>query len=108
MYNSVILGASFLPAVGWIVGGTAFAADILSLITTGQTIGDHLDSLSDEVLKTEKGELLEWKNQNNEPRVFEPSRRENPINFRPSPFIIQPDNTRVAKPKVDPTLFRKK
>lgn len=108
VYNSVILGASFLPAVGWIVGGTAFAADILSLITTGQTIGDHLDSLSDEVLKTEKGELLEWKNQNNEPRVFEPSRRENPINFRPSPFIIQPDNTRVAKPKVDPTLFRKK
>ncbi|KGN73453.1 hypothetical protein HQ47_08330 [Porphyromonas macacae] len=108
IYNGVILGISTIPAVGWIVGGTAFAADIISLIITGETIGDHLDGLSEEVLKTENGEIVDWKNPKRESHVFEPSRRVNRINFRPSPFIIQPDKTRIAKPDFDPTLFRKK
>lgn len=107
-YNSVILGASIIPGVGWIIGGTAFAADVLSLIISGETIGDHLDALSDEIFELENGELIEWKSKRQESFEFKPSQRMESIDLRPSPYIIQPDNTRVVQPYIDPTLFRKK
>lgn len=108
VYNGVILGASFIPAVGWIVGGTAFVADVLSLIISGETIGDHLDSLSDEIFEIENGELIEWKNKGQKSFEFKSSRRMESIDLRPSPYIIQPDNTRIVQPYIDPTLFKRK
>lgn len=108
VYNSVILGVSFIPAVGWIVGGTAFVADVLSLIISGETIGDHLDALSDEIFELENGELLEWKSKKQESLEFKPSQRMDLMDLRTSPYIIQPDNTRVVQPYIDPTLLRRK
>ncbi len=108
VYNGIVLGISTIPAVGWIVGGTAFIADVLSLIISGETIGDHLDSLSDEFFKLENGELIEWKSKRQESFEFKPFRRMESVDLRPSPYIIQPDNTRVVQPYIDPTLFRRK
>ncbi len=108
VYNGAILGASFIPAVGWIVGGTAFVADVLSLIISGETIGDHLDSLSDEFFELENGELIEWKSKKQESLEFKPSQRMDFMDLRTSPYIIQPDNTRIVQPYIDPTLFKRK
>lgn len=107
-YNSVILGASIIPGVGWIIGGTAFVADVLSLIISGETIGDHLDSLSDEFFELENGELIEWKSKKQESLEFKPSQRMDFMDLRTSPYIIQPDNTRIVQPYIDPTLFKRK
>ncbi|WP_373845863.1 hypothetical protein [Bacteroides heparinolyticus] len=108
VYNGAILGASFIPAVGWIVGGTAFVADVLSLIISGETIGDHLDSLSDEFFELENGELIEWKSKKQESLEFKPSQRMDFMDLRTSPYVIQPDNTRIVQPYIDPTLFKRK
>lgn len=108
VYNSIVLGISTVPAIGWIIGGTAFAADVLSLIISGETIGDHLDAFSDEIFEIENGELIEWKSKKQESLEFKPFRRMESIDLCPSPYIIQSDNTRLVQPYIDPTLYRRK
>lgn len=41
-------GASCIPGVGWAIGGVFFTADVISLLTTGKSIGDHIDNASNE------------------------------------------------------------
>jgi hypothetical protein len=41
--NATMVGASFIPVVGWMIGGGYFLADIATLTMTGKSIGGHLD-----------------------------------------------------------------
>lgn len=41
--NITMAGASFIPVVGWMIGGGYFLADIATLTITGKNIGGHLD-----------------------------------------------------------------
>ena len=41
--NATMIGASFIPVVGWMIGGGYFLADIVTLTVTGKSIGGHLD-----------------------------------------------------------------
>jgi hypothetical protein len=41
--NTAIVGISFIPGWGWIVGGVYFVSDISTLAITGKSIGTHLD-----------------------------------------------------------------
>ncbi|MBW8331039.1 MAG: RHS repeat-associated core domain-containing protein [Prolixibacteraceae bacterium] len=44
LLNLGMVGVSAIPVVGWIAGGTFFAADMITLGVSGQSIGQHLDS----------------------------------------------------------------
>jgi len=41
--NATMVGASFIPVVGWMIGGSYFIVDIATLSLTGKSIGGHLD-----------------------------------------------------------------
>lgn len=41
--NATMIGASFIPVVGWMIGGGYFLVDIATLTITGKSIGGHLD-----------------------------------------------------------------
>jgi hypothetical protein len=41
--NATMIGASFIPVVGWMIGGGYFLVDIATLTVTGKSIGGHLD-----------------------------------------------------------------
>lgn len=41
--GSIFIASASIPGVGWAIGGVFFAADVVSLITTGKSIGDHID-----------------------------------------------------------------
>lgn len=42
--TSVLIVSAGIPGVGWAIGGAFFAADVVSLITTGKSVGDHIDN----------------------------------------------------------------
>jgi RHS repeat-associated protein len=44
LLNLGMVGVSMIPGVGWIAGGVYFAADMITLGVSGQSIGDHLDN----------------------------------------------------------------
>jgi len=51
--DASITAASFIPVVGWAIGGGYFVANMVTLGVTGQSIGEHLDS-------TVGGPLVDW------------------------------------------------
>ncbi len=42
--SATVTGLSFIPVVGWIIGGGYFVGDMITRGITGQSIGEHLDS----------------------------------------------------------------
>jgi hypothetical protein len=48
VYAVAVAGSAFIPCVGWALGGALFAADCISYLMSGKTIGDHLDSMFDD------------------------------------------------------------
>ena len=46
--NATMITASFIPVVGWMIGGSYFLADIATLTITGKGIGGHLDDVYNE------------------------------------------------------------
>lgn len=51
---------SFVPGWGWIAGGIYFGADIVTKLSTGKSIGEHLDAAIEERYDIDNGVLLEW------------------------------------------------
>ena len=51
---------SFVPGWGCIAGGIYFGADIVTKLSTGKSIGDHLDAAIEERYDIDNGVLLEW------------------------------------------------
>lgn len=41
--DAVVTGVSFIPGIGWAIGGGFFVADLITRGVTGQSIGQHLD-----------------------------------------------------------------
>ena len=56
-----ITGLSLIPGGGWIVGLTYFGADSLTRITTGKSIGAHLDEAVEENFDRDNGMLINLK-----------------------------------------------
>lgn len=52
---------SFVPGWGWIAGGIYFGADIVTKLSTGKSIVEHLDAAIEERYDIDNGILLEWK-----------------------------------------------
>lgn len=52
---------SFVPGWGWIAGGIYFGADIVTKLSTGKSIVEHLDAAIEERYDIDNGVLLEWK-----------------------------------------------
>ena len=47
--SDAAMGAiSFVPGWGWIAGGIYFGADIVTKLSTGKSIGEHLDAAIEE------------------------------------------------------------
>ena len=44
LLNGAMVGISAIPTIGWMIGGAYFAADMITLSVSGQTIGQHLDN----------------------------------------------------------------
>jgi len=44
LLNAGMVGVSAIPFAGWIIGGSYFVADMITLGVTGQSIGQHLDN----------------------------------------------------------------
>jgi len=44
LLDVAVTGASFIPVVGWAIGGGYFVADMVTRGVTGQSIGDHLNN----------------------------------------------------------------
>ena len=51
---------SFVPGWGWIAGGIYLGADIVTKLSTGKSIGDHLDAIVEEHYDKDDGVLIEW------------------------------------------------
>lgn len=51
---------SFVPGWEWIAGGIYFGADIVTKLSTGKSIGEHLDATIEERYDIDNGVLLEW------------------------------------------------
>lgn len=58
--DASIVGASFIPGVGWVIGVAYFGCDITTKLVTGKSIGDHLDSFIEENYGVKGGTLLQW------------------------------------------------
>ena len=54
-------GLSLIPGGGWIVGLTYFGLDTLTRVTTGKSIGKHLDEAVEENFDKENGMLINFK-----------------------------------------------
>ena len=60
--TAFMLGASFIPVVGWMIGGGYFLADIATLTITGKSIGGHFDEEYNEYFDKPLNEPLKsWK-----------------------------------------------
>ena len=51
---------SFVPGWGWIAGGVYFGIDIISKVSTGKSVGEHLDAALEEYYDLNDGVLLKW------------------------------------------------
>lgn len=51
---------SFVPGWGWIAGGIYFGADIVTKLSMGKSIGEHLNAAIEERYDIDNGVLLEW------------------------------------------------
>ncbi|PCH67912.1 MAG: hypothetical protein COC06_10450 [Bacteroidales bacterium] len=43
LLNAGMVGVSAIPVVGWVIGGTYFVSDMITIGVSGQSIGQHLD-----------------------------------------------------------------
>lgn len=50
LLNIGMVGVSAIPVVGWVIGGTYFVADMITLGVSGESIGQHLDDYVGEPL----------------------------------------------------------
>lgn len=92
LYLSAVFATSFIPGVGWAIGGAFFAADVISLLTTGKSIGDHIDEACN-------GWSYDFGNPDIEVRDLDyyiPKRIDIDMNLRE--MVIPQDNTRVYLP----------
>ncbi|RJU16159.1 hypothetical protein DW039_02290 [Bacteroides sp. AF39-16AC] len=48
IYSIAVAASTFYPGVGWAFGGVMFAADCISCLMSGKTIGEHLDDMFDD------------------------------------------------------------
>lgn len=94
LFLSVIFGTSFIPGVGWAIGGVFFAADVISLIISDKSIGDHIDDISN-------GWSYEFRKTGPEVRDLEyyaPKRMDLDIDSNLREMVMPQDNTRVYLP----------
>lgn len=93
VYAATIAAAAIiLPGIGWMIGGAFLAADCISYLFTGQTVGDHLDNMWGDdgvIAKWGKNPTLESIYNVSSPCDFELEMQE---------FIVPRDNTRVVNP----------
>ena len=55
-----MVSVSFVPGWGWIAGGVYFGIDIISKVSTGKSVGEHLDAALEEYYDLNDGVLLKW------------------------------------------------
>lgn len=91
-YAAIVACTALLPGVGWMIGGAFLAADCISYLFTGKTVGDHLDDRWGD-----GGVLLKWgKNPSLEEMYTLPALED--LKVQMPEFIIPRDNTRVVNP----------
>lgn len=56
IYAIAVASTAFIPWIGWAFGGALLAADCISYVLSGCTVGDHLNNMFDK-----NGVLWEWK-----------------------------------------------
>lgn len=102
IYAIVVASTAFVPWIGWAFGGALLAADCISYVLSGYTIGDHLNNMFDE-----NGVIWEWKDSElfdsfslNSLSLDDIDNRHKKINphYGMEEFIAPRDNTRVVNP----------
>ena len=58
--DATMVSVSFVPGWGWIAGGVYFGIDIISKVSTGKSVGEHLDAALEEYYDLNDGVLLKW------------------------------------------------
>lgn len=91
-YATVVACTALLPGVGWMVGGAFLAADCISYLFTGKTVGDHLDDRWGD-----DGVLLKWGETPSLENIYSLPSLEN-FELQMPEFIAPRDNTRVVNP----------
>lgn len=94
IFLSVVWGSSFIPGVGWAIGGVFFAADVISLIITDKSIGDHIDNISNGW----SYELWETGPEVRDLEHYAPKRIDLDLDLNLRELVMPQDNTRVYLP----------